>query len=117
MHHAPATVLAPRVCTLVPFITIINKLLYVLILLIDGLGHTTLSVTYLSQASCVIASGLWFKAALDLETYPLSNLIHPRCAEQAKHMMYMRLKTGGFHQRRIRVCVNAVTYNTYVSMS
>ena len=25
-----------------------------------------------------------FRAALDLDTYPLSNLIHPRCAERAK---------------------------------
>ena len=36
-----------------------------------------------SQASCVIVSG--FRAALDLDTYPLSNLIRPRCAERAKH--------------------------------
>ena len=36
----------------------------------------------LSQASCMIVSG--FGAALDLDTYPLSNLIRPRCAEQAK---------------------------------
>ena len=35
-----------------------------------------------SQASCVIVSG--FRAALDLDTYPLSNLIRPRCAERAK---------------------------------
>ena len=35
-----------------------------------------------SQASCVIMSG--FRAALDLDTYPLSNLIRPRCAERAK---------------------------------
>ena len=35
-----------------------------------------------SQASCVIVSG--FRAALDLGTYPLSNLIRPRCAERAK---------------------------------
>ena len=34
----------------------------------------------LSQASFVIVSG----AALDLDTYPLSNLILPRCAERAK---------------------------------
>ena len=25
------------------------------------------------------------RAALDLDTYPLSNLIRPRCAERAKH--------------------------------
>ena len=35
-----------------------------------------------SQASCVIVSG--FRAALDLDTYLLSNFIRPRCAEQAK---------------------------------
>ena len=33
-------------------------------------------------ASCVIVSG--FRAALDLDTYPLRNLIRPRCAERAK---------------------------------
>ena len=33
-------------------------------------------------ASCVIVSG--FRAALDLNTYPLRNLIRPRCAERAK---------------------------------
>ena len=38
--------------------------------------------SYLSQASCVIVSG--FTAALDLDTYPLRNLIRPRCAEQVK---------------------------------
>ena len=35
-----------------------------------------------SQASYVIMSG--FRAALDLDTYSLSNLIRPRCAERAK---------------------------------
>ena len=35
-----------------------------------------------SLASCVIVSG--FRAALDLDTYPLSNFIRPRCAERAK---------------------------------
>ena len=35
-----------------------------------------------SQASYVIVSG--FRAALDLDTYPLSNLIRPRCAKRAK---------------------------------
>ena len=35
-----------------------------------------------SQAGCVIVSG--FRAELDLDTYPLSNLIHPQCAERAK---------------------------------
>ena len=33
-------------------------------------------------ASCTIVSGL--RAALDLNTYPLRNLIRPRCAERAK---------------------------------
>ena len=33
-------------------------------------------------ASCVIMSR--FKTALDLDTYPLSNFISPRCAERAK---------------------------------
>ena len=37
---------------------------------------------HLSQANCVIVSE--FRAALDLDTYPLSNLICPRCAERAK---------------------------------
>ena len=38
---------------------------------------------YLScSARYVIVSG--FRAALDLDTYPLSNLICPRCAERAK---------------------------------
>ena len=36
----------------------------------------------LSQASCVIVNG--FIAALNLYTYPLRNLIRPRCAERAK---------------------------------
>ena len=39
--------------------------------------------SYLSQASCMIVSG--FTAALDLDTYPLRNLIRPRCAERTKH--------------------------------
>ena len=38
--------------------------------------------SYLSQASGAIVSG--FTAALDLDTYPLRNLIRPRCAERAK---------------------------------
>ena len=32
--------------------------------------------------SCVIVNR--FRAALDFDTYPLSNVIHPRCAERAK---------------------------------
>ena len=40
--------------------------------------------SYLSQASCVIVSIGRFTAALDLDTYPLRNLIRPRCAEGAK---------------------------------
>ena len=35
-----------------------------------------------SRASCMIVSGL--RAGLDLDTYPLSDLIHPWCAERAK---------------------------------
>ena len=55
--------------------------------LIDWTGQATPSVTGLplmlrSQASYVMVSG--FRAALDLDTYPLSNLIRPRCAERAK---------------------------------
>ena len=52
--------------------------------LIDGLAHATWSTTYTSHrlASFVIVSG--FRAALDLDTYPLRNLIRPRCAERAK---------------------------------
>ena len=38
--------------------------------------------SYLSQAGCVNVSG--FTAALDLDTYPLSNFIRPWCAERAK---------------------------------
>ena len=33
-------------------------------------------------SSCVIVSR--FRTALDLDTYPLSNFIRPRCAERAK---------------------------------
>ena len=59
--------------------------------LIDWLGHATWSATkassYLSQAiaSCVIVSR--FRAALDLDTYPLRNLIRPRCAERAINLV------------------------------
>ena len=53
--------------------------------LIDGVGQAMPSTTGLplmlsSQASYVIVSG--FRAALDLDTYPLSNLIRPRCTER-----------------------------------
>ena len=56
--------------------------------LINGMGQATSSATGLplmlsSQASYVIVSG--FRAALDLDADPLSNLIRPRCAERAKH--------------------------------
>ena len=37
---------------------------------------------YLSKTSCMIVIG--FRAALDLDTYPLSNLIRPRCVGRAK---------------------------------
>ena len=51
------------------------------------MGQATPSATGLplmlsSQASYVIVSG--YRAALDLDTYPLSNFIRPRCAERAK---------------------------------
>ena len=53
----------------------------------DRMGQATPPATGLplmlsSQASYVIVSG--FRAALDLDTYPLSNFIRPRCAERAK---------------------------------
>ena len=44
--------------------------------------HDLAHASYLSQASCVIVTG--FRAALELDTYPLSKLIHPLCAERAK---------------------------------
>ena len=47
-----------------------------------GWAKRDLPLMLSSQASCVIVSG--FRAALDLDTYPLSNLIRPRCAERAK---------------------------------
>ena len=51
------------------------------------MGQATLSVTGLplmlsSQASYVIVSG--FRAALDLDTHPLSNIIRPWCTERDK---------------------------------
>ena len=55
--------------------------------LIDGMGQATPSVTGLplmlsSQASYVIVSGFRAVLDLDLDTYPFSNLIRPRCAER-----------------------------------
>ena len=47
-----------------------------------GWAKRDLPLMLSSQASCVIVSG--FRAALDLDTYPLSNLIRLRCAERAK---------------------------------
>ena len=47
-----------------------------------GWAKRDLPLMLSSQASCVIVSG--FRAALDLDTYPLSNLIRPPCAERAK---------------------------------
>ena len=53
---------------------------------IDGLGHATWSrprpVATSHRLASVIVSG--FRAALDLNTYPLRKLIRPRCAERAK---------------------------------
>ena len=48
-------------------------------LLIDGRP-----VRDLAHSSCVIVSGFRARAALDLDTYPHSKLIRPRCAERAK---------------------------------
>ena len=45
--------------------------------------ETRLVATSHRLASCVIVSR--FRTALDLDTYPLSNFIRPRCAERAKH--------------------------------
>ena len=39
-------------------------------------------LVYLPLTGCVIVSG--FRAALDLNTYPLNNLIRPRCTERTK---------------------------------
>ena len=54
--------------------------------LIDGMGRATPSATSLpchaQLTGCVIVSG--FRVVLDLDTYPFSNLICPRCAERAK---------------------------------
>ena len=55
--------------------------------LIDGLGQATPSATYPSCSAHRLAATLivgGFRAALDLDTYPLSNLICPRCAEWVK---------------------------------
>ena len=76
------------------------------------MGQARPSATYFScmlssLASCVIVSG--FRAALDLDTYPLSNLIRPRCAERAKRgrgkpvlIMHTRhiSRTQSFQQNR-----------------
>ena len=67
----------------------IIRIMHMRTAIIDGMGQATPSATSLhvplilsSQASYVIVSG--FRAALDLDTYPLSNLIRPQCAERAK---------------------------------
>ena len=61
-----------------------SQLLFACAPLIDGLSYATRSATHLSQAiySCVIVSG--FRAALDLDTYPLNNLVCTQCAKRAK---------------------------------
>ena len=54
----------------------------------------------------MIVSG--FRTALDLDTYPLSNLIRPRCAERPKlcrgkpvaQGRRQLLQSGGAHERR-----------------
>ena len=40
----------------------------------------------------MIVSG--FRSVLDLDTYPLSNIIHPRCAEQAKGKLVLIMHNG-----------------------
>ena len=46
----------------------------------ESTGVTAPCLMLSSQASYVIVSG--FRAALDLDTYPFSNSIRPRCAER-----------------------------------
>ena len=51
--------------------------------IITHVHRATWASAYHSQATCcVIMSG--FRAALDMDTYPLSNLIRPRCTEWGK---------------------------------
>ena len=47
-----------------------------------------------SLASCVIVSR--FRAGLDLDTYPLRNLIRPQCAERAKPGRVLIMHIGFF---------------------
>ena len=47
-----------------------------------GPRHKLVATPSQAIACCVIVSG--FRAALDLDTYPLRNLIRPQCAEWAK---------------------------------
>ena len=63
------------------------------------MGQATPSATSLplmlsSQASYVIVSG--FRAALDLDTYPLSNLIRPWCAERGRGKPVLIMHIGFF---------------------
>ena len=66
--------------------------------LIDGLGHAMRSATYMYLEAShrlyyghVIVSE--FRAVLDLDTYALSNLIRPQCAEpgQSKPVLIMHI--------------------------
>ena len=78
-------------------------------------------------ASCMIVSG--FKAALDLNTYPLRNLIRPRCAERAKpgrgkpvlimHVGFLacfHARTQSFQQNRHIVFLALVALKLLVSL-
>ena len=49
---------------------------------------------YLSQASCVIVSG--FRAALDLDTYPLSKLIRAERAKPGRGKQVLIMHIGFF---------------------
>ena len=53
-----------------------------------------LVVTSHRLASCVIVSG--FRAALDLDIYPLRNLIRPRCTEPGRGKPVLIMHIGFF---------------------
>ena len=80
-----------------------------------------------SQASCVIVSR--FRAGLDLDTYPLRNLIRPRCAERAKpgRVLFMHIgffacflrhisRTQSFQQNRHIIFLALVALKLLVSL-
>ena len=88
---------------------------------------TGLPLMLSSQASYVIVSG--FRVALDLDTYPLSNLICPQCTERAKPgrgkpelIMNIRLfsshisRTQWFQQNRHVIYLALVALKLFVSL-